>query len=196
MLAFEREKWEAEQRRLEREFALKERELSFRETEARRSRWWNPLAIAIMGASIAAAGSALVSWQNSRASLAVESLKAESARIFEVVKTGDPDTAARNLEFLLRTGLIQNSVTVAKISAYLSTRKGGEGIALPTLIRAIENKASCDGEIARLKYNVSISSLPRSQRDIFLSELAALEQGCDVSKLIELDTRIRDAIKQ
>ena len=76
-IAFEREKWEAEQRRLDKEFFLREREMSFKEAEARRSRWWNPLAIAIMGAAIAAGGSAFVSWQNSRASLEVETFKAE-----------------------------------------------------------------------------------------------------------------------
>jgi hypothetical protein len=194
MLAFEREKWEAEQRRLEREFALREREVSFKEAEARRSRWWNPLAIAIMGASIAAAGSAFVSWQNSKAGLEVETLKAESARIFEVVKTGDPDSAAKNLEFLLSTGLIQNSATAANISAYLSKRKEGEGIALPTILRAIEYKASCDAEIARLKIEVA-TQLPPSQRNTFLSEINALEGRCDVVKLMELDARIKATYK-
>lgn len=130
-LAFEREKWEAEQRRLDREFELRERELTFKEEEARRSRWWNPLAIAILTAAIAALGSAYVSWQNNKANLDLETFKAESARIFEIVKTGDPDKAAANLRFLLDTGLIQNSKTAMSISNYLEGRKEGQGVSLP-----------------------------------------------------------------
>jgi hypothetical protein len=45
-LAFEREKWEVEQRRLDREFELREKELACKLPEARRSRWWNPIMIA------------------------------------------------------------------------------------------------------------------------------------------------------
>jgi hypothetical protein len=65
-LAFERENWEADQQRLEEDFTLRERELSLKENDDRRSRWWNPLAIAIIGPAIAAAGSAFVSWQARR----------------------------------------------------------------------------------------------------------------------------------
>jgi hypothetical protein len=130
-LAFEREKWEAEQRRLDREFSLRERELTFKQEEARRSWWWNPLAIAILGAAMAALGSAYVSWQNNNANLGLETFKAESARVFEVVKTGDPNKAAENLSFLLDTGLIQNSATSTSISNYLKGRKAGEGVSLP-----------------------------------------------------------------
>lgn len=131
-LKFEREKWEASERRLDQEFALRNRELAFKEVEARRARFWNPLAIAILGASIAAVGSAFVSWENNQTSLALETFKAESARIFEVVKTGNPDIAANNLSFLLDTGLIQNSSTVTNIRLYLSKRKSGEGVTLPS----------------------------------------------------------------
>jgi hypothetical protein len=130
-LKFELEKWEAEQARLEKEFGLREREVMFKEAEARRARLWNPLAIAVLGAAIAAAGSALVSWENGRANLELETFKTESARVFEVVKTGNPDTAARNLQFLLETGLIQNTKTVANLRNYLGARRQGEGVALP-----------------------------------------------------------------
>jgi hypothetical protein len=82
--AFAREKWQAEQRRHAQEFSLKERELllkeqelAFKADEARRSRWWNPLAIAIFGATIAAFSNAYVSRENSNASLEVETFKAE-----------------------------------------------------------------------------------------------------------------------
>jgi hypothetical protein len=52
-LAFERTKWEAAQKHLDREYALKERELLLRETEARRAR--------LFGAAV---GSVLVSLEN------------------------------------------------------------------------------------------------------------------------------------
>jgi hypothetical protein len=84
-----------------------------------------------MGAAIAAFGSAYVSWQNNSANLGLETFKAESARIFEIVKTGDPNKAAQNLRFLLDTGLIQNSATSTSISNYLKGRKVGEGVSLP-----------------------------------------------------------------
>ena len=100
-LTFEREKWEAEQRQLDREFALRERELHAKEQEARRARLWNPLAIAILGATVAAIGNAYVSRQSGRANIQLETFKAELARIFEVIKTGNPDVAAKNLDFLL-----------------------------------------------------------------------------------------------
>jgi hypothetical protein len=152
--ALEREKWQAEQSRLDREFAFRDRELQFKETmedrrlktdfelrkrelcfkeaEARRARLWNPLAIAIFGAAVAAAGNVYVSWQSGRASLELETFKAEAARIFEVVKTPDPDFAAKNLGFLIDLGLIQDKNTVASIGGYLKTRKKGEGFALPS----------------------------------------------------------------
>ena len=67
--AFEREKWEAQERRLDRiesadklkvqnDFELRERELQFKMVESRRARLWNPLAIAILGAAVAAGGNA------------------------------------------------------------------------------------------------------------------------------------------
>lgn len=146
--AFEREKWEAEQRRLEREFSLKDRELTSKEKEAQLARWWNPLAIAILGAAIAALGGAYVSYQNNKANLDLETYRAESARIFEIVKTGDPNKAADNLHFLLDTGLIQNSKTAMSIRNYLKERKKGEGVALPVpdaLARQIAPRANLRG---------------------------------------------------
>jgi murein L,D-transpeptidase YcbB/YkuD len=130
-LAFEHEKWQAEQLRLDREFQLRQQEFAFRQQEARRSRWHNPLAIAIFGAAIAAAGSAYVAWQNNGANLELEKFRAEAARIFEIIKTGNPDEAAKNLKFLIDSGLIQNQATVENLRQYLNNRKAGEGVALP-----------------------------------------------------------------
>ena len=128
---------------MDRELTLREKELAIKEHEARRSRLSNPLVIAVFGAAIAAAGSAYVTWSNNQGNLSLERVKeeagqraemfkAEAARIFELIKTGNPDSAAGNLRFLLDTGLIQTSDTVKGIKAYLDKRKTGEGVALPT----------------------------------------------------------------
>jgi hypothetical protein len=82
---------------------------------------------------------AYVSWQNSRAGLDVETFKAEAARIFEVVKTGNPDVAAKNLSFLLESGLIQSDTIVTNIRNYLKERRSGEGVSLP----AVPSSADC-----------------------------------------------------
>ena len=51
----------------------------------------------------------------------------------EVVKTGDPDKAAVNLEILIKTHLIANPETRKNVQEYLSERKAGEGLTLPDL---------------------------------------------------------------
>jgi hypothetical protein len=85
--------------------ALRERELTLKEHESKRAWWANPLTLAIFAAPVAAAGTGFVTWMNDRAQRDLEERKAEAARILEVVKTGDPDKAAKNLQFLIDTGL-------------------------------------------------------------------------------------------
>jgi hypothetical protein len=161
----DREKWLAEQAFRDRELLLKEREqarlddeLHLKRQEARRSRWSSPLVIAILGAAAAALGNAGVTWVNGKAQreleniravsaqksqelnnisqLNLETFKAESARIFEVVKTSDPDKAAVNLRFLLDVGLVTNENTKVGLASYLKTRKSGQGFALPSAERS------------------------------------------------------------
>jgi predicted phosphodiesterase len=157
---FEREKWQADIRLRERELAGRERELDIknREVQARideqnRSRWTNPLVLAVMAAALAAAGNAAVavingilqrSIEESRAisqnsletkkaedDRQTEDAKGESARILEVIKTNDPDRAAINLSFLLATGLITNEQRRKSLSSYLQNRSLGQGPVLP-----------------------------------------------------------------
>ena len=169
--SFEREKWAVDVRLRERELAVLEREVAVKENEqglkAReqaRSRWANPLVIAVFAAALAALGNAGVAWINgweerrledtrNKAQLAlerekattenqleksktdglqaIEETKAEAARILEVIKTSDPDTAAVNLSFLLETGLIANESRRKSLSAFLAKRTAGEGPSLP-----------------------------------------------------------------
>lgn len=124
--SFEREKWQDEVRLRERELTLRERDQKLRELELRlkrrdeqRSRWGNPLVLAVFAAALAAFGNAAVALINgieqrelqrtgTEASQALEETKAEATRILEVIKTNDVPRARSNLEFLTQTGLITN----------------------------------------------------------------------------------------
>ncbi|MGO4127937.1 M15 family metallopeptidase [Inquilinus sp. YAF38] len=133
--AFEREKWEAEHRLREREVALQERDLAAREQEAasksRQAAWTNPLVIAVLAAALAAAGNATVALINGSLQLRLEETKAEAARILEVIKTGDPDKAAENLDFLLKAGLIADEARRADLERFLNQRQPGQGPSIP-----------------------------------------------------------------
>jgi hypothetical protein len=90
---FEQQKWREEMEIRRQELALKDRTESRLAAEAERSRWLNPLFIAIIAATIAAIGNLGVSWWNGRKSQQAEQLRAESARILEAIKTGDVEKA-------------------------------------------------------------------------------------------------------
>jgi hypothetical protein len=158
---FNREKWRADVRLRERELAVKEREqeIKSREVDAkveelRRSRWSNPLVLAVFAAAVAAAGNFVITWVNgvqqraqderrataeneleqtkAKGQQQLEEGKAEAARILEVIKTNNPDRAAVNLAFLLQTGLIASEDRRKSLATYLANRQAGEGATLPT----------------------------------------------------------------
>lgn len=58
--AFERERWEADIRLREREIAVKEIEAAARAEELKRSRWRDPIVLAVLAATLAAGGNAVV----------------------------------------------------------------------------------------------------------------------------------------
>lgn len=129
--ALEREKWEAEKAFREREIVVKERELATKEAELElqhrenaSSQWRSPLVVAILAGSIAAIGTTTVAFINGRYAQQIESQQAEQSRILEVIKSGDPNKAAINLEFLLRANLINDTVTRANLTTFLGSRKG------------------------------------------------------------------------
>lgn len=126
------EKWKQEIEFRERELSVKEKDFAFRQEVQQRSGWRSPLVVAIIGASVVAAGNAAVTWYDSKLARAIEEEKAESARILEVIKTGNPDKAAVNLKFLLDTKLIVNQETVQNVNAYLGNRLPGGGVVLGT----------------------------------------------------------------
>jgi len=65
------------------------------------------------------------------AQLRLDASKAESDRILEVIKTGESETAAANLQFLLATGLVSEAGLDERLKTYLAERKPGTGPTLP-----------------------------------------------------------------
>lgn len=122
---FEREKWRAD-------VVLRERDTTLREKDSAAARWPSPLVVAIFAAAVAAVGNAGVAYLNGSQQLAVENGKAESARILEMIRTGDSDAAAHNLDFLLKAGLITDPDRMERVAAFLKTRPAGTGPALPS----------------------------------------------------------------
>lgn len=138
-LSLEREKWLADLELRKRELDIKERdqanrdaELRLKEREHQGSTWRSPLVVAIFAASVAALGNAVVAVVNGSLQRDVESSKAESVRILEMIRTGDEKRAAANLDFLLKSGLIADPVLAAKLQSFLNTRQPGAGPALPS----------------------------------------------------------------
>jgi hypothetical protein len=122
----ERERWEAERAFREREIAVKEREQQSRDDEleiAKRahaaSRWRSPLIVAIIAASVAAFGNAVVAYTNNVEQRHLDAQQSEEARILEMIKTGNPDKAVANLQFLLQAGLISNHSVRRQLTVFL-----------------------------------------------------------------------------
>ena len=146
---FEREKWLSDLGFRQRELALKERdqenrnaEVALKVYEQRASAWRSPLIVAIFAAAVAAAGNAVVTVVNSWLQRELEDKKAESTRILEMIKTGDPERAALNLEFLLESGLISDPALSSNIKGYLNKRQPGDGPSLPAPSGRVEFEKS------------------------------------------------------
>ena len=135
---FDSEKWQQERDLRERELSLKERaqkvsedDFQVRKEELARARWRSPLVVAIFAAAIAALGNAVVAFVNGREGQTLEDNRAESARILEMIKTGDADKAAENLRFLADAGLVADPNRLAAIRRFLANRSPGQGPSLP-----------------------------------------------------------------
>jgi len=146
---FEKEKWRADLEIRQREISLKERdqdnrdaEIQLKREEQASAKWRSPLVVAIFAAAAAATGNAVVATisgydqrqlESSKhtAEIALENSKAESTRILEMIKTGDTEKAASNLEFLLKSGLVAEQDRVKKLAEFLAKRAPGAGPSLP-----------------------------------------------------------------
>src|SRR5262249_44563985 len=104
----------------------------------------NPILIAVWTAAIAAMGNGVVSWMNGYQMHRLESAKAQSAVILEVVKTNSPDKAASNLAFLVEIGVIAQEQTGERLGRYLKTRVAGQGPSISSSTDAAQNNSSSD----------------------------------------------------
>jgi hypothetical protein len=138
--SLDREKWEVENKFRERELAIKEGELELQRQDQKGSGWRNPLVVAILAATAAAAGNAVVAVINGHLERDLEAQKSEQTRILEMIKTGDPDKAADNLDFLLKTGLIDDAGRAQRIQRFLDSRTPGNGPSLPTASGAVSSE--------------------------------------------------------
>ncbi|MCJ2125100.1 SPOR domain-containing protein [Methylobacterium sp. J-077] len=137
----EREKWEADNSIRERELATKQKEaftneaklnlqrdeLDIRIKEHNRSRFTNPLFVAVVTGVLTVAVSTVSLIWNANVQREIEASKAKAARILESLKANSPDKAADNLDFLIKSGLLTEPGRIEKINTYLRARKPGEG---------------------------------------------------------------------
>jgi hypothetical protein len=135
-----------ESRRLaldERKFAAEleqrkaELELNLREHERRQLS--NPLVLAVIASALGLFGNAGVAILNGFSSreleqaraetqLELQRAQAEASLVLEAIKTGDTESAAANLEFMVSAGLVPLK---PELSEYLQKRKPGQGPVLP-----------------------------------------------------------------
>lgn len=136
--SFEHRKWEREAAFREREVSVKEREIALRDAELALKRdeqaaagWRSPLIVAIMAATLAGLSNAVITVVNGRLQRQLEDGRAEQTRVLEMIKTGDADKAAGNLQFLLDAGLIADPERATMLKEFLARRVPGSGPALP-----------------------------------------------------------------
>jgi SH3-like domain-containing protein len=107
--------------------AVTAKEADLKRSEVEKSSKLNPILIAVWTAAIAAIGNGVVSWLNGQQMHRLESAKAQSAVILEVVKTNSPDKAANNLAFLLEIGVITQEQAGERLGNFLKSRGAGQG---------------------------------------------------------------------
>lgn len=111
----------------EREVQNKAQQAEGRRSDAEKGSNLGPILIAVWTTAIAALGNGVVSWFNGQQMHRLESEKAQSAVILEVVKTNSPDKAANNLAFLVEIGVISQEQAGERLRNYLKTRVVGQG---------------------------------------------------------------------
>lgn len=196
----EREKWQADLRLRERELSLKEDGLRFKHREVHRSRWANPLVLAVLAAALAAAGNAAVAHINGTAQRelevarttsqeTIEETKAEAARILEVIKT-DPKVALQNLAFLVDVGLITNPERRAAITEYLKKTPPGQGPSLSVWDNWL-NKSS-DG----IWINKSFGGKTSARKNELMKQLSEIDTRGDPAEVMKKMTSIQLQIQE
>jgi lysozyme len=112
-------------------------------------RWLSPIIVAILAAAVAGLGNAGVALLNAKSQADLDKQRAEQERILEVIKTGNTESAAANLRFLLNAGLIADRVTRTKLTAFLNARRPGSGPALPSATGAAQFVSAFEGTVLK-----------------------------------------------
>jgi GH24 family phage-related lysozyme (muramidase) len=100
-------------------------------SRAHESLWKSPLVVAIFAAAAAAFGNAFVIRENAGAQRDLEDQKAQSARILQAIKTGDPKESSVNLRFLVTAGLVTDSNLVQGLHRFTNDTPTNRFPALP-----------------------------------------------------------------
>jgi hypothetical protein len=184
---FERDKWKAEQEFRQRELAFKAREQDNRDQEVilkrkeqALSRWNTPLVLAIIAATVAGITNIVVAGYNGSVEHRADVEKSESARILQMIKTGDLKRATQNLKFLVDTGLVIDTDRVTKIREYLVAHPD-DGPVLP----ASGDRYSIDSD----------RPLPKTVRELLDSGLRDYTQHFDRLGFEKPETEIPISIK-
>ncbi len=129
-LEFERDKFESE-------LNIRREELQIRRVNIERTPFRSPLFLGIMAAVISLLGNIAATMYNGSlerekivAQNELQDRRSQASLVLEAVKTGNPDSAAENLQFLLDAQLISDED--ATLANYLKSRKPGTGIYLPS----------------------------------------------------------------
>ena len=114
-----------EEKKFWREMELREKELQVAELRLRSDNRRN-LLIGALVPIVVALMTVLPSHLNSKNQQAMQRLTFEANLIMESIKTGDPDQAAENLQFLTQSGLLTGQ-TASQIDKFLRLRRPGSG---------------------------------------------------------------------
>ena len=95
-----------EQVRWEREFALKQADFRLREKQS--SVWRNPVFLGLLVAALSLGGNVYATWRQSQSAERHEHAREQSSLVVEAIKSNDPKLAAKNLQFLINVGLLDD----------------------------------------------------------------------------------------
>lgn len=129
--------------------------------------WSSPLVVAIFTAAAAGLVNIAVAAFNGWQERSLAEQRADAERILEAIKTGEPEKAARNLQFLVETGLISDPRRAEKMQTYLASREPAKVAALPaqapqfTFERSSSLTPELEGRLTEklLKFNEYLQSL-------------------------------------
>jgi hypothetical protein len=107
-LSLEERRFAQESASRNRELELKEREITVKEIELRRSRWLSPTTLGLFAAALGLIGNLVVTLLSNWNSQQIEREREQSSLIVQAVSTGDRKVACNNLISFIRLGLLDD----------------------------------------------------------------------------------------